>query len=338
MSRAYALLAGAFERALDPQNLTAPAILSLIARDAAHVLEQDELASHAMGALGLTKGIPPSVSGISRFLFRLLGVAGPVRDAARASLAKVSSRLATSRRRVFEETAPLLLEFLSILDADGGSAAVSDFIEQLKVGASERGGQDALKETFRAWFECQQAGAPAVRAQLMLLGNSQLLLYEQSCLERHLRQSLEMPIEQIFELELGQATGVWKRRVLTPLLRWVTRDFAKALGAFWKSTAARFAMKLSVPASYQLGLGNQGPKRPSLFPLDLSEFTEPRLLAISQRFDANYGLTHGSSRNDWTDLRDRMGYLIESFRERQQDDSLAQRSDPGDGPKQATLV
>jgi hypothetical protein len=58
------------------------------------------------------------------------------------------------------------------------------------------------------------------------------------------------------------------------------------------------------------------------FPQDLAVITDPKTEALLERFDRKLGSTLGSGANNWADLNDRMGFIVELFRSRQQDLTL----------------
>ncbi len=313
----YEALGQAFQAEVDRNNASFASWASLVSKGGARALRDDVLASHARGLLATSNGRLVDLGPLARAIVRVLGVRRDVQGAALEALRLVAARIATSKRKVFEEVAPLVAQFLAGLDLDASTR--DGFTERLRAGTIEQGGQDSLKEAFAAWWEGYQATAPSTKAQLILLGNAHLVLYEQKRLERHLKQALEMSVQDLFDGTLVRLVPLWKMRICGGLIRWATRDLVERVKCIWLEVAARFAMKLSLPDGHELDLGARGPGRPDGFPPDLVEITEPRLLAMSQRFDANFGAAHGGADNDWSDLRDRMGYLMEVLRARQQE-------------------
>ncbi len=320
----YLRLSEAFSRIIDNQNWSFAGIASVIAQDTAHALGASDVKD--VGLVQLVQEAPEwdGPQAARRWLLRLFGLSAPVERAARACLQRCAHLVLTSRRRVFEELAVSFADFLQLLESEGSTIAIRTFSDQLREGSAEGGGQDAIREAFLAWTEAQNTSSPTQKAQLILLGNCHMLLYEQGRLERHLRQSLEVSACTVFREQLAFELGPIRKKILGWLAHWASRGIPQMIQAFYHRIAPRLAMKLSTPQSSQLSLGDAAPQRFRQFPVDLSDLTEPRLIAMFQRFDANYGPEHGVGDNSWADLRDRMGYLIEMYRSLQQDRSFGE--------------
>ena len=322
IAESYRYLGRRFRDTLDAHNLSYPALMGLTASSTATSLHDDELGVFVSTRLGFASRPLIKVSAVSRVLLSALGVVSDVKEAGLEALRRAARAITFNRRKGYEELAPLLAQFLVIMETEASNAAVGEFTDRLRGGSVEQGGYDVIKQAFSAWFESHQSSSPAAKAQLMLLGNCLFALYEQTRLERQIRQAIEAPVEQLFLEVLRLRLPRWKARLCIRLIRVCTKAFVQELSATWKNVATRYAMKLSVPRATDIPLDDGNPPRPAQFPVDLRDITEPRLLAMSQRFDANFGINRGSDRNDWADLRDRMGYLIEVYRADQQDEQL----------------
>jgi hypothetical protein len=82
-------------------------------------------------------------------------------------------------------------------------------------------------------------------------------------------------------------------------------------------------MELTLPdGTLRLGLDLPAPPRSTLFPPQLQIIHNPELLALLTQYHAATFTEHGSGARDWTVLTERMKYIIELFRSRQQDQRL----------------
>jgi len=107
-------------------------------------------------------------------------------------------------------------------------------------------------------------------------------------------------------------------RVLAPALRRLEDD--------WSTAVTRCLMTLALPDRV-LELGEDLPPLPdgSMYPPALRTPTLPELRRVLGELDRTPGTTRGSAARDWTSLADRMSYLADFFRSRQQDRGLLDR-------------
>jgi hypothetical protein len=94
----------------------------------------------------------------------------------------------------------------------------------------------------------------------------------------------------------------------------------------WRTIMTRWFMTIKLPAE-TLRLGQDVPhlETGSMFPAELCQIQHPDLLALLQELDSTLDSSRGSAANDWGCLRDRMNYLVDFFRSRQQDGRLYQQ-------------
>jgi hypothetical protein len=72
-----------------------------------------------------------------------------------------------------------------------------------------------------------------------------------------------------------------------------------------------------------------------MFPEDLRRVSHPELRAVLARFDRSPNTTRGSAAADWGDYGDRMNYVVDLFRSRQQARELVS---PPFEPRQAAAI
>jgi hypothetical protein len=104
----------------------------------------------------------------------------------------------------------------------------------------------------------------------------------------------------------------------------------------WQELATRHAMNLALPEGKEIPLGSDVPSLPSGAPTALQSIELPELRELFARFHASPGSNAGSGANNWARLEDRMGFIIELFRSRQQELDLL--SPPFDPAQEADLA
>lgn len=140
-----------------------------------------------------------------------------------------------------------------------------------------------------------------------------------SCFRRSSRTSrvngadLVWPVFATWASPLRQATrSLALGRLLAPLLRRVEDD--------WTHAATECLMTLGLPDRV-LRIGDDLPPLPygSLFPSSLRSPSLPSLVEILRELDRSRDSLRDTAAHDWTSLADRMNYLADFFRSRQQD-------------------
>jgi hypothetical protein len=88
----------------------------------------------------------------------------------------------------------------------------------------------------------------------------------------------------------------------------------------------RWFMTIKLPAE-TLRLGQDVPRLETgeMFPVELRQLQHPALLGLLQELDGTLDSSRGSAANDWGCLYDRMNFLVDFFRSRQQDGRLYQQ-------------
>jgi hypothetical protein len=214
-----------------------------------------------------------------------------------------------------------------------------------------RGGQTLLQDALRHYYEAKFEPNLKRRAELMLFANANIGLHEQTRLQTYIAGALNAPIadtlvdsthDALVEV-LGEE--IFGRLSLT-LIDQLLRPLANQVQDLFHRFATEFMMTLKLPDG-TLHLGRDLPAAPGepLFPplLDtlhdselarlfahynaLAQRTDPlwpvkRLQDDAQRLLGRLGLepnsAYGSGADDWVSLSQRMRYILELFRSRQQ--------------------
>jgi len=231
-----------------------------------------------------------------------------VRHADRA-LEAVSARIAEGNRLIFSEIGPIFVRLVGLC-ADHhvyDAARVEALVGTLTPGKAEDGGQDLLRAAVRAYYEAAYEPHPKRRAELILLGSLKIGLHEQIRVDPLIDEALDRPMT-----ELVAAVAPWLSRCPTS---WRVEERARHVVCrrARRLVTARL-MRIRLPYG-DLRLGDDLPELPARrrFPDLLASLEIPELAAMFDRFDR--GLP--SRAIDWSDLDDRMRYIVNFFRSRQ---------------------
>jgi len=251
---------------------------------------------------------------------------------------------------------PKLEQYLATLDAgpsEPDQVAIDPETHQLELIG--RGGQALLCDALRCYYSAKFENDPKRRAERILLGSANIGLHEQTRLQTYIVGSLSAPINEVLirtthsalaehlgtEL-LGARGYAMIDRLLTPIADHVQLVFRRF--------ATELLMTLKLPDG-TLHLGRDLPSAPGqpLFPPLLKHIEDPTLAAMLAQYNAlaerseerdclrfleeaaealfaRLGLGRffalGSGADDWTSLSQRMRYILELFRSRQQNQRL----------------
>jgi hypothetical protein len=172
------------------------------------------------------------------------------------------------------------------LTAAEDDAAFSTFLDELRPGPPESGGQDLLHGAYRHYREASQATDADRRDEMMLYGNLLAILHEHHRLEPYIEGSLPRPL----------------RRLVT----------ARLLGF----AIGHESMRVSA---------NVAPDRGVVFPKTLTTIEDRDLRTLLDGpggLDRTPDSLDGSAAEDWTSLSDRMNFICDLFRSRQLDPEL----------------
>jgi hypothetical protein len=244
------------------------------------------------------------------------------------SLERASDAVARGNLKVFEEIGAEFARFLSSVapDAPLESSALSQFLAGLRAGAPPEG-QDYLKEAFTHYQEARQQEDPGSRAELMLLANLKIGLHEQTRLQPQIAEAIDAPAATAADLGRRALHALWPAArewpgafhgplaaVLGVLALGVRRAGRRAI----REAVTESMMTLALPGVV-LALGRD---LDAPVPAVLANPRSPDLLAFVATYDPcpPGGIACGAT--DWTDLRQRMHYILHLFRAYASDEVL----------------
>jgi hypothetical protein len=251
----------------------------------------------------------------------------------RETLKTVSSSISDGNLKVFAELAPLFARFVEKMKGAAPPTAqqLADFLEPLDPRPTADGGQDMLRRAFTNYYQAVLEQDPIEIARIVLLGNCQIGLHEQTRLQPQIQEAMDAPIDVILRKHLHDSLGTGAGRgILQTLVDAVEKplaDLTDTVQDLWERIATRFLMNLALPGGAQLPLGRNIPKDAAaqdFLPAPLQNVTAPGdLVTLIKQYDRARGATDvGSASVDWRLLEDRMNFIVNLFRSRQQDPPL----------------
>lgn len=238
---------------------------------------------------------------------------GPVPRSLANVLDEVRARVAEGNQMVFAEIAPFFAAFVeqyrSPLGMGGPGAAEREaFLSRFAPGPVQQGGQDMLRRAFGCYAEAVAMPEGKRKAELIFLANALVGYHEQTRLQRPIAGALDAPVTMTLPRRRAGAVG---------------EAFSRRLERSLRALSTRWLIALEMPGEV-VCLGEDVPPLASgrMFPDELGTIDDPELGALLYRLDRTPNTTQGSAAVDWADLGDRMHFVVELFRSRQQDARL----------------
>ncbi len=222
---------------------------------------------------------------------------------------QVRCELARGNLLVFEELAPLFAKLLAALQASPvhDPAVREAFVSELDPRPFAAGGQELLLRAFRHYYDLAFERDDKRRAEFMLLANLLVARHEQARLQVVIDCASTIPSTQLKAL---------RSRLFSDLL---DAQVARAL----QKHARKQLMTLDLPnASVDLGEDVPPLFNGEMFPRSLVDLHVPELRDLITELDRTPDTTAGSAALNWTAISDRMNYVADLFRSRQQDLAL----------------
>jgi hypothetical protein len=289
--------------------------------------DAEDDAMHRLGKIAaLVDAIVPTTGFHASFLL------APVKE----TIGTVSTSIGVGNLKVFAELAPLFVQFVRAMQtaAPPTPAVLAGFIETLDPRPTADGGQDMLRKAFTNYFRAILESDDVEKARLILAGNCQIGVHEQTRLQPQIAEAMDAPVDVILKkhlhgsLDTGAGKGVFQR--LVDAIEKPLDDLVDVVEDLWERVATRYLMNLALPGGAELPLGRNIPKQAAaqpFLPPPLQNVTAPDdLVAIIKQYDRARGATDvGSGSVDWRVLDDRMNFIVNLFRSRQLDAPLLEQ-------------
>lgn len=249
---------------------------------------------------------------------------------------EIAQHVAHGNHIVFAELGPLYARMLAG-DMNGTMPEpppLEQILAQLKPGPIAQGGQDLLIKAFTHYYAAMQAHDPQAKAELILLANLMVGYHEQTRLQETIVGAMEAPLTGTLEAALLNDVDRLLRTMLSPrlahslgmLLNRRLRALAQLLADDWRVITTRWFMLLELPHERLQLDQDVPPLAPDrMFPPELATPQHPELLALLRNLDRTPNHIQGSAARDWGQLADRMNFVADFFRSRQQTAQLYQQ-------------
>jgi hypothetical protein len=257
-------------------------------------------------------------------------VLGPIAD----TIGNVSDAIARGNLKVFAELAPQFVRFVEAFRGQPApdAAAIQAWIEPLdpRVSTPEVG-QAWLRSAFVEYGQALRTNDPGDRARFILLGNCLVGLHEQTRLQPEIAEAMDAPIHEVVRSHLSdsitRAVGQTVGKAVFAVIEKPCSALIQLVESIWERIATRLLMNLALPGGASLPLGRNIPKDAAAMaylPMQLQNVTTPAALVdLLKTYDRARGATNvGSASVDWRVLEDRMNFIVNLFRSRQQDLTL----------------
>ncbi len=203
---------------------------------------------------------------------------------------RANDAVSKANKAIFERTCMQFTRFIATFRGDktADQHKWTEFAKGFQPGSYEEGGEDLLREGFRSYYEAMFEPDAKKKAELVLLGNCQVVYDEQ----KHAHD------------EINEAIPWYAGR---PVTSW--------------------SLYLDTPNEH-LRLGKDLPLRPDgqMYPPALRELTNAKLLYTFSSHSRARGVSDGTLANsrcqDYRKLEDRMNMIVNVFRTRHDDQSL----------------
>jgi len=242
----------------------------------------------------------------------------------KAVLERVSDQIAVGNLKVFAELAPLFAQFWDRFSVPERltEQELDAFVNSLKSGPAEHDGQDSLKVAFTSYFAGARTSNAKEKAEYLLYGNLLIGLHEQTRLQAFIAGAIDAPFDEQSYERLLAAQPDWLETVTRPAFRALLATLKRELEDRWERLATRYMMTLTLPGGSLLRLGEDIPIGKVPFPAVLDPLESETLKKLVASYDPNLDSLRGSGARNWTELNNRMAFIADLFRSRQQDESL----------------
>jgi hypothetical protein len=238
-----------------------------------------------------------------------------------ASIDRAADVLAEGNRLVFAEVArPFGALAVAAERGERGQAAAERVLPEVRPAGGPGVDVKLVRQGFEAYIAALSEQDERRRAQLVLLGNSRIVLHEQQRLHRAIADAVQAPTRLRPEHEDAAERALADGEVDGPTFLHGTDRWHNALDGWWGRVLTEHLMRLEVP-DRELRLDEDIPGCPP-FPEELSRIDDDHLLEFMSRWDRTGLRGSPCGARDWRVLDDRMTYIVNLFRGRQRSGAL----------------
>jgi len=232
---------------------------------------------------------------------------------------RASESVARGNLKVFEEIGLEFARYLEECAPDAVEPApLERFLDRLRPGEPPDG-QRYLRQAFARYERRRLEPDPKARAEVTLLSNLEIGLHEQTRLHLEIRHALDAAYttqedlgRRTLEALFPSAAGLWPifRRPAAAVVGVVAAGAQRAASRLAREAITESLMVMSLPGRV-LALGTH---LADPYPEVLREPTESELVGLLARFEPLPPAKDDCGARDWSDLQQRMHYIVHLFR------------------------
>jgi hypothetical protein len=232
---------------------------------------------------------------------------------------RASESVARGNLKVFEEIGLEFARYLEECTPDAvDSASLERFLDRLRPGEPPDG-QRYLRQAFARYERRRLEPDPKVRAEVVFLSNLEIGLHEQTRLQLEIRDALDAAYatqedlgRRTLEALFPSAARLWPifRRPAAAVVGVVAAGLQRAASRLAREAITESLMVMSFPGRV-LALGTH---LADAYPEVLREPTDAELVELLARFEPLPPAVDDCGARDWSDLRQRMHYIVHLFR------------------------
>jgi hypothetical protein len=234
----------------------------------------------------------------------------------------VSKEIAAGNVLVFAELAPIFAAMIQTLRSNPETAqdladALAPAMSSLGTDADATAVATAFDSYSRALF------GPADRSTLILQANILAVAHEQRRLQPAISAALDAAISDTLKKVIeDDIVGHLPSSAARQMLDALTNDLCGVLDEAWDTALTEAIMQL-ITASETFDLRRDVPPLPGgMFPPELRELHGTAAESAITQWDKTAGTGSPTGARDWADLADRMNFIVNLFRSRQNDATL----------------
>jgi hypothetical protein len=333
ITQCYSELSRTIAAVVGSENVNWCTFATWASKTAGRFIRLNRLDEHVRNALQRTVGAADWIKTARDTLDHIPGV--PVLGdeivikAAGNIAADISAEVAAGNLAVFTELAPLFSAMVSAAERikAGERSALNGVRDSLRPGPTSQGGQDLLRQAVADYLTAAGETDPRRKAEVMLRANAQVGAHEQIRLQDYILKAMRAPLGDavvaLIHRKFRGATASLDPLGLSAMLDTRLRPLRTALDQVWLQVSTEYLMTLELPnGTLHLGRDLPNASGQPIFPPNLVELQDAELVRILRIYHADGISARGSAAEEWSNLSDRLRYIFELFRSRQQDASL----------------
>lgn len=237
----------------------------------------------------------------------------------------VSDHIAHGNTLVFSELVPLFVALLELLEAGVAAAITPAALDAALDAASVAPVDTDVRKAFGLYLRAAGEPDQRRRAVTVLAANVLAVAHEQRRLQADIAAAVDAGLLSAEDVTAELLPKWVPGAVVRMIAGRARRPIEILLRAVWEDAATEMLMTLRVPGA-ALRLSRTLPPLPDgqLFPADLADFGDGDgdEAAPYREWDRTHGTGHNDGADDWVVLAQRMNYIVNLFRSRQQDAAL----------------